>query len=84
MAAWRRSALDDLPIGTTGVLALFLGGSDDSFTGDLLALIAKADPGNKARLAEAFPDQVKAYDTWMDCPHIPTWAELREAIAARP
>lgn len=74
--------MDDLPISTTGLLAMFLDGSGDSFTGDLLALIARADPGNKAKLAQAFPDAVKAYDTWMSCERIPTWAQLREAIAA--
>lgn len=52
------------PVATTGELALFLGGSEDSFTGLLLALIAKADPGNRSRLSMAFPVEVAAWYAW--------------------
>jgi hypothetical protein len=45
-------------------LCLFLGGSDDSFTGDLLRLIAKADPGNRERLRLAYPRVVAAWQVW--------------------
>jgi hypothetical protein len=40
---------------TLGDLAVFCGGSHDSFTGQLLALMRNADPGNRVRLAWAFP-----------------------------
>lgn len=45
-------------------LCLALGGDETSFTGDLLRLIAKADPGNLARLAQGFPGHVVAFLTW--------------------
>lgn len=60
-------------------LVLFLGGSPDSFTGLLLTLIAKADPGNRARLAEAFPGQVAAWEAW--CELAPLTAARLEALA---
>lgn len=68
----------------TGDLALFLGGSEDSFTGDLVHLIAKADPGNRIRLQEAFPAEVDAYQTWMSLSHnggAPTVQQMREALS---
>jgi hypothetical protein len=54
----------DRPIMTFDDLALALGGSGDSFTGHLLLLIAKADPGNRARLRRGFPRQVAAWEIW--------------------
>lgn len=45
-------------------LAVFLGGDESSFTGHLLRLIAKADPGNRARLAGSFPREVAAWRIW--------------------
>jgi len=41
-----------------------LGGDVTSFTGLLLELIAKADPGNRARLRAGFPRQVAAWEAW--------------------
>ena len=70
------------PITTTAHLALFLGGSHDSFTGLLLVLFQKADPGNYARLKDAFPEQAQAYETWMAMSPAPTFAQLREALEA--
>lgn len=61
-------------------LALFLWGSEDSFTGFLLYLIAKADLFNLARLRIAFPETVAAYEAWQRCDPAPTAAELRNAI----
>lgn len=54
----------DMELKSYGDLALALGGSADSFTGQLLLLIAKADPGNRARLRRGFPRQVAAWETW--------------------
>ena len=68
---------------STAQLALFLGGSEDSFTGLLLVLMQKADPGNKARLAGAFPRETAAYDMWMSMSPAPTFAQLREALAGQ-
>ena len=76
-AAWR-----DLPMPTLGQLALFLGGSDDSFTGDLLRLMGKADPGNRARLARAFPREDQALRAWMSTEPAPTFGQLEELLAA--
>lgn len=56
----------DVKLATHAHLALALGGSEDSFTGDLLRLIAKADPGNRARLRRGFPKQVAAWELWME------------------
>jgi hypothetical protein len=71
---WRLSHLGDL--------ALFLGGSDDSFTGDLLRLIAKADPGNRALLQRTFPAEVEAWTAWMSLDE-PTAGALREQLPDR-
>jgi hypothetical protein len=65
----------------TGDLAVFLGGSETSFTGLLLVLMQKADPGNLSRLRLAFPREVKAWETWNSTSPVPTFAELREALA---
>jgi len=80
-----RSALpDDHPLATYADLALALGGSEDSFTGDLLRLIAKADPRNRARLRAGFPLQVAAWEIWMGAaPHI-TAGELADEFAHIP
>jgi hypothetical protein len=74
-------AWDSLPVTTTGQLALFLGGSADSFTGKLLMLIEKGGPENLPRLELAFPREVAAWRTWhaISSP-APTFGELREAL----
>jgi hypothetical protein len=64
----------------TGDLALFLGGSVDSFTGKLLELMQKADPGNLARLERAFPREARARTMWNSMSPCPTFRELREAL----
>ncbi len=61
-------------------LAVFLGGSGDSFTGLLLRLIAKADWSNKIRLSIAFPVEVQVYEMWQAHEPAPTWDELRAAV----
>lgn len=76
------TAWDDRPILTTNALALFLGGSEDSFTGLLLILFQKADPGNLYRLRLAFPEVHAAWETWNAMSPAPTFRELREALAA--
>ncbi len=45
-------------------LCLFLGGDVDSFTGLLLRLVQKADPGNRASLRASFPREVAAWEIW--------------------
>lgn len=56
-------------------LCLFLGGDVTSFTGKLLELIAKADPGNRAKLFRVYPREVAAFEHWQAAP-ILTAAEL--------
>lgn len=78
-------ALDaDTKITSYAELALALGGSGDSFTGQLLLLVAKADPGNRARLRRGFPRQVAAWEMWMEAaPHL-TAGGLADALATVP
>lgn len=70
----------DRVISTTGELAIFLGGSETSFTGQLLALFAKADPGNWQRLANAFPEEALALIAWTEADPAPTWAQLAQLL----
>lgn len=56
----------DHPVASWDDLCLFLGGSADSFTGQLLGLVAKADPGNLHRLRAVFPVGVRAWECWQD------------------
>ena len=63
-------------------LAIFLGGSATSFTGELLQLIAKADPLNQMRLAKGFPDAVWGWRMWQsDMPAV-TVGYLQDALEA--
>lgn len=71
----------DKPIRVLGHLAVYLGGSEDSFTGRLLALFQKADPGNYRRLSAAFPDEARALEAWSRMQPAPTWQELRDYLA---
>lgn len=77
--AWR-----DMPMPMVGDLALFLGGSDDSFTGDLLRLMRKADPGNRRVLAGAFPREDEALRKWEWLSDVsggaPSMGQLRDAL----
>lgn len=66
----------DHVIRSTGELAVFLGGSDDSFTGMLLLLIAKSDPGNYDRIRAGFPREVRAWELWFSADPAPTAADL--------
>jgi hypothetical protein len=89
---------DDHKVATYQHLALALGGTyggdgdAPSFTGDLLRLIAKADPQNRARLRIAFPVQVAAWEIWNIGAGTMTAAELldlandvaRAGVAANP
>lgn len=63
-------------------LVLFLGGSPDSFTGKLLELIAKADPGNRERLRAGFPREVAAWEEWQAHAPLPG-TELDRLVVAR-
>lgn len=77
----------DEPMSGLGDLALYLGGSENSFTGELLKLIVKAQatPSNMQRLAIAFPIEVQTWQAWMDM-HVegraPTAAELTAQLMA--
>jgi hypothetical protein len=74
-------------ISTGERLAVFLGGADDSFTGELLKLVARADPGNRARLREAFPREVRAWEIWASLEEPPTaeqMAALLDLAGPRP
>lgn len=64
----------------TGDLARLLGGSDDSFTGLLLVLMAKADPGNLARIRKGFPREVQVWEMWNAISPAPTPRQLREVL----
>lgn len=72
----------DHPLDGIGDLALLLGGSETSFTGQLLLLIAKADPGNRARLAVAFPRAVRAWELWQATSPTPIAVQLLAELAA--
>jgi hypothetical protein len=74
----------DHPLAGWSDLCLALGGSPDSFTGRLLELIQKADPGNKRRLRLGFPQHVAALDLWMRCAPELTAGELRDHIGRIP
>jgi hypothetical protein len=63
-------------------LALFLGGSEDSWTGQLLRLIGKSDQEHQAALREAFPLTVQAFLTWRMGDGI-TVADLTEVCEIR-
>lgn len=43
-----------------------MSGKGDWFTSHLLRLIAKADPVNRERLRMGFPDEVAAYERWLN------------------
>lgn len=71
------------PMHGLGDVALALGGSEESFTGRLLLLIAKAQasPVNYQRLRAAFPIEVHAWELWMATSPPPTCDELLAALA---
>lgn len=77
-STYARTCDPDRQLDGLGDLALFLGGSEDSFTGKLLALIAKAQstPANMAALEQGFPREVTAWRAWMQMSPSPTAAEL--------
>ena len=76
---------DDHPVKTWHELCLALGGDVTSFTGDLLRLIEKADPGNRARLRAGFPKHVAAWEMWQASPDGGlTAAQLLAALASVP
>jgi len=47
-----------------GQVAAAMSGQETHFTASLYRLIAKADSGNRARIQEAFPDEVAAWERW--------------------
>lgn len=63
---WTRADMATRRIEDLGHLAELLGGSVDSFTGDLLRLIIKAQqtPSNFIPLRGAFPREVLAWEVW--------------------
>lgn len=74
----------DHKVETWHELCLALGGDVTSFTGDLLRLIAKADPGNRARLRAGFPKHVAAWEIWTEQSGTLTSGELESALRAVP
>lgn len=80
---WDRSSLADTQaVATHHQLSLFLGGSEDGFTCQLLDLFqgALATPANTERLQLAFPYQYLAWRTWMNTTPAPTAGELRTLV----
>lgn len=75
------TGFEDLELHGLGDLAAVLGGSEDSFTGVLLHLIAKADPSNRARLLLAFPRQVRAWELWMEARPTPNGGQMLALLA---
>lgn len=72
---------DSYPVDHWGQLCTALGGSEDSFTGQLLALMNKADPGNRARLQRAYPREYAALQWWKEAPSPRTVRQLRDHLA---
>lgn len=64
---------------STDELAVFLGGSADSWTGLFLRLVGKSDPEHRSRLAEGFPGHVRAWEMWQALPE-PTVGALTAAL----
>ncbi|MFI7608881.1 hypothetical protein ACIBTV_27725 [Micromonospora sp. NPDC049366] len=77
-----RTCAPDRQLDGLGDLALFLGGSENSFTGDLLKLLAKAQstPERLRPLAFAFPREATAWLVWQRTQPIPLAAELCGAL----
>lgn len=71
----------DWALPTIAQLAIVLGGSDDSFTGDLLHLLGHADPGHIARLGRGFPREVAAWQFWRNTEPAPTAGQLQAHLA---
>lgn len=70
-------------------LALFLGGDATTFTGDLLRLIAKADPINLNKLVSVFPREVRAFIMWraaapLDARTLVALLKAAHAMGAKP
>lgn len=78
-----RTDLVDMRVEDLADLARIVGGSHDSFKGQLLALMRKADPGNRARLASAFRYEHTMLSVWEDFADPPTWRQLHNAYIAR-
>lgn len=74
------SLLPDDKLRFTSDLARFLGGDTGSFTGQLLALLEKADPVNLARLRIAFPLEAVAWGVWKAVDPAPTAQELADIL----
>ncbi len=80
---WCPPAWRDKPMPTLAELALFLRGADDSHMGDLLRLMRKSDPGNRRRLAEAFPHVDRALVAW-EALSPASFGELYDLMCADP
>lgn len=59
-----------------------IGGHGDWFTAHLLRLIAKSDREHRARLRLGFPDEVAAFEKWMEEPLVA--ADYRRAASDMP
>jgi hypothetical protein len=57
-----------LPISVDYVAFMLGSETDDSFTAQLLRLIARSDPVNQGILAQAFPREFAAFRAWQASP----------------
>jgi hypothetical protein len=69
----------DARIWLGGQLAVVLGGDPNGFVGALLTAMQYADPGNNARLRDAFPAYWCALKAWQKAPVSPTLEQLADA-----
>lgn len=72
--------VDGAPMSRIGHLARYLGGDDDSFTGDLLRLMMKADGRNRSQLQIGFPFELLALEVWQSIEPAPTGRALDLAL----
>lgn len=79
---YRHTCDPDRPLDGLGDLALFLGGDETSFIGELLKLLVKAQSSRErfTALEAAFPREVFAWQVWMGLSPTPTAAELCTAL----
>lgn len=82
-SSYPRACAEDTTIADIGRLSLFLGGDHDSFTGDLLRLVHKAQATwpNFSKLLAAFPYQVTAWVVWQAVTPEITAGRLRDLLS---
>ena len=73
--------MHDRPITQLDELAIFLGGSPDSYTGYLLALIEKAGRADLGKLAHVYPREVALWVIWNAILPAPTFGQMERIKA---